>query len=108
MWTRGLVRRQRRPVEWEDAVVETVALLWRCRLELVLLAVAVGLQRLLAIVVGDVAAVVLVAVAAGAVVAVAPARRWLWRGLRRAWLARAWARAATDSGLADGPFRVPR
>jgi hypothetical protein len=109
MRTRGLVRRHRRaPLEWEDAVVETAALLWRCRLELALLGLVVGLQRLLAIVVGDVAAVVFVVALVAGVVATGPVRRVLWRLLRRAWLARAWARAATDSGLADGPFRVPR
>ena len=58
--------------------------------------------------VGDVAAIVLVLVVIAGVVAIAPVRRVLWSWLRRAWLARAWARAATDSGLADGPFRVPR
>jgi hypothetical protein len=104
----GVMRGRRRPLEWEAAVVETLALVWRCRLELVLLGVGVGLQRVLAMRVGDVAAGVVVGVVVAVVLAVGPARRVLWRGLRRAWVARAWARAATDSGLAHGPFRVPR
>jgi hypothetical protein len=104
----GMVRGRRRPPEWEAAVVDTLALAWRSRLELALLSVGVGLQRLLAQLLGDVPAVAVVGLVVVVVVAIGPARRLLWRWLRRAWVARAWARAATDSGLADGPFRVPR
>jgi hypothetical protein len=108
MRARGLTRaRRRRPLEWEDAVVETLAPAWRCRLELALLGAAVALERLLASLVGNVGAVIVVLGLVAVLVAVAPARRMLWGALRRASLARSWARAATDSGLADGPFRVP-
>jgi hypothetical protein len=103
-----MVRGRRRPLEWEAAAIETLALLWRCRLELALLAAGVGLQRLLAHGLGDVAAAAVVGLAIVVIAAIGPARRLLWRALRRAWVARAWARAARDSGLADGPFRVPR
>ena len=102
------MRGRRRPLEWEAAVVDTLALAWRFRLELALLGVGVGLQQLLAGPIGDVAAVAVVGLVVVVVVATGPVRRLLWRRLRRAWVARAWARAATDSGLADGPFRVPR
>jgi FtsK/SpoIIIE family len=104
----SVMRGRRRSPEWDAAVVETLALGWRCRLELALVSAAVGLQRLLAHRVGDVAAVAVVGLVAAVLMAIAPARRVLWRALRRAWVARAWARAVTDSGLADGPFRVPR
>jgi hypothetical protein len=100
--------RSRRPLEWEAAVVETLAQVWRCRLELVLLAAVVGLERLLARPLGDVPAIVVVGLVAAVVAAIGPIRRALLRALRRAWVSRAWARAAADSGLADGPFRVPR
>ena len=81
---------------------------WQWRLELALAAVALGGQRLLAGLLGEpLAAAVIVALVA-AVVAIGPVRQPLWRGLRRAWLARAWERAATDAGLSDGPLRVPR
>src|SRR3954465_5656908 len=96
----GVGRGRRRPLEWEAGVVETHALAWRCRLELALLAVAVGLQRLLAQLLGEVVAGAGSGLAAFLVVAIAPTRRLLSRWLRRAWVARAWARAATDSGLA--------
>jgi FtsK/SpoIIIE family len=104
----GMVRGRRRPLEWEAEVVETFALVWRCRLELALLAAGVGMQRLLARLLSEAAAIVAVGLIVALVVAIRPARRGLWRALRRAWVARGWARAATDTGLADGPFRVPR
>jgi hypothetical protein len=103
-----MLRGRRRPVEWEATVVDTLALAWRCRLELALLAAGVGMQRLLAGLLGEAAAIVAVGLVVALVVAIGPARRGLWRALRRAWVARGWARAATDTGLADGPFRVPR
>src|SRR3954471_4285997 len=101
-------RRRRRPLEWEAGVVETLAVAWRCRLELVLLGAAVGLQRLLAGRLDEVGALACVVALVAVVVAVAPARRLLWHALRRARLARGWARAAIDAGLADGPLKVPR
>src|SRR3954452_18579932 len=105
----GVVRgRRRRPLEWEAAVVEALALAWWYRLELALVGVAIGLQRLISQPLGNPAAAVAVCVLVVVVLAVGPARRLVWRGLRRAWLVRRWARAAIDSGLADGPFRVPR
>ena len=100
--------RGRGRVEPGELVVGALAGAWRCRLELALVAAAVGAQRLLAGRVGDpLAAVAVVALAVG-VVSVGPARRLLWRALRRAWLRRAWERAATDAGLSDGPLRAPR
>jgi hypothetical protein len=104
----GVTGGRRRPLGWEAVAVDTLAVVWRCRLELALLAVAVGVERLLAAPAGEVVALVMVAWLAGVVVAVGPARRLLWRLLRRAWLLRAWARAMADAGLADGPWRVPR
>jgi hypothetical protein len=108
MRTGGLTRDRRRPLRWEAAVVDTLALAWGCRLEVALLGAAIGLQRVLAVPLGNVGAMVVVVALVAVVVAIGPVRRLLWRQLRRARLARAWARAATDSGLADGPFRVPR
>jgi hypothetical protein len=104
----GVVRGRRRPLEWEAAVVEALALAWGWRLELALVAVAVGLQRLIAQPLGGLGAAVGVCVVVLVVAAMGPVRRLFWRALRRAWLVRRWARAAIDSGLADGPFRVPR
>src|SRR4051794_2775111 len=106
--TRNLAGVRRRPLEWEAAAVETLAVFWRCRLELLLLGAAVGLQRLLAAYIGEIGSTVVVAAVGAVVVSVGPSRRVLWRLLRRAWLSRAWARATLDSGLAEGPFRVPR
>jgi len=104
--TRG--RGRARPLEFEATVMESLVAAWRCRLELALLGVATGVQRLLAPSVGEFIAAVVVVALAAAVMAIAPSRRPLRSALRRASLRRAWARAATDAGLSDGPFRVPR
>jgi hypothetical protein len=104
---RGLGRR-RPPLEWDALVASTLVLVWRCRLELALLAVMIGAQRLLAAALGDLVALAVVVAVAGGLLAVGPVRRGLWWLLRRAWLVRSWARAATDAGLAEGPLRVPR
>src|SRR5204863_10202576 len=72
---------------------------WRCRLELALVAVAVGGQRLLAIALGDVAAAVTVTALVVLLVAVVPTRRLLWRALRRSWVRRSWAGAVRVAGL---------
>jgi hypothetical protein len=95
-------------LEWEAAIVELVAAVWRFRLEIVLLAVVVGGQRLLAARVGEWPAGVLVLAVACTGAAVGPSRRLLARRLRLARLRRAWERAAGDVGLAAGPLLVPR
>src|SRR5205814_891747 len=98
-----VLRGGRRPLEWDAAVLAGLALAWRCRLELALLGLLVGLQRLLAPRLGEFAAAAAVIVLVAVAAAVGPARRVLWRALRRAWVARAWARAATG----HGPRRWP-
>ena len=95
--------------EWEAAAVEALAALWRCRLELVLLAVLVAAQRVLARPLGDAArgrwswswAVL-------GVLASPMLRRPLLRALYVSGLRRAWERAAVDAGCRDGPLRSPR
>jgi hypothetical protein len=110
MLARGviLVRARRAGDGWPELAVGVLAAVWWWRLELALVALGLALERLLARVVGDVLGIAVVLALAGVVVATGPARRVAWCALRRSWLRRAWARAATDAGLADGPFRVPR
>jgi hypothetical protein len=108
MSTRRSGGRGRRPLDTEALVLDTLAVLWRCRVELALLAIAIGVQQAVAAGMGNVVGVATVAVVAGGVVVVVPVRRRLWWLLRRAWLIRAWARAAIDTGLSEGPLRVPR
>jgi hypothetical protein len=88
--------------------VGVLAAAWWWRLELAMVAMLLAVERLLARVLGDVLAVAVVLAVAGVVVATGPARRAAWSALRRSSLRRAWARAATDAGLAAGAFRVPR
>src|SRR3954447_15029339 len=105
--SRPLVRRRAR-LEWDELVVLALASIWQCRFELVLLLGAVGAWRLASDAVGEIAAALLLGLLAAAAVAVAPSRRLLWHGLRRAWLQRAWEHAAVDAGLSAAPLLVPR
>src|SRR3954449_1190893 len=107
--TGTVARRRRRPADdWEALAAGALVGAWRCRLELVSVAVIVGWQRLLAGPMGDVAAAAAVVAVVVALAAVGPTRRLLWRALRRSWVQRSWAAAVTDAGLADGPVRLPR
>jgi FtsK/SpoIIIE family len=105
----GTVSRTRRRAadDWEVLAAGALVGAWRCRLELALMGVVVGAQRLLAGPMGDVPAAVMVLGVAALLAAMAPTRRLLWRGLRRSWVRRSWAGAVTDAGLADGPLRLP-
>jgi hypothetical protein len=81
--------------------VGLVAGVWRWRLELALLALVLGVERLLAGPLGDLAATGVVATLAAGAVLAAPTRRLLWAAVRRAWLRRAWERdARADRGRA--------
>jgi hypothetical protein len=111
MRTGGTTRRPRRStahVEWEAAAVELLAGLWRFRLELVIAAVVISAQRVLARSLGDVLAGLAVVALAGSALLVGPSRRVLLRGLRLAALRRSWERATADAGLSNGPLRSPR
>ena len=100
--------RGRARLDWDELVIVALASVWQCRLELSLLIGAVGAQRVAVSALGGWGGSVLVALLAAVVGAIAPCRRLLCRSLRRASVRRAWERAATDAGLSDGPFRVPR
>jgi hypothetical protein len=118
MWRRTSVvrvvdadaRAQRRAQSWSDLEELMVGVLWALfgwRAELLGLAAIAGVERLLAKVAGDTAAVMVVIVLFGATLA------WRWTRLRVLRLLsamhvrRAWARAAIDAGVASGPFRCP-
>src|SRR3954470_17829013 len=94
--------------DWDALAAGALVGAWRCRLELALVAVVVGVQRLLAGRLGDVAAAAAVVALVVVLVAVVPTRRLLWRALRRSWVRRSWAAAVSDAGLADGLWRLPR
>jgi FtsK/SpoIIIE family len=82
--------------------------LWRWRLELALLALAFGTQRVLARVAGDAGAVITVVLVVLVALAVASSRRLLLLRLYGARVRREWDRAVLDSGLAANPFSGPR
>jgi hypothetical protein len=98
-WTKSRARRDRRDAEAVVLVAGVVGALWRCRLELALVALLVVAEVLLGGLVGDVAAGVLVTVVLAAVLAVPVARGWLLRALRAGRVRRAWWRAWTDCEL---------
>src|SRR5262245_60335140 len=103
-------RAQRRTRAREDVEGLLVGLVWAVfgwRVELVVLAFLVVLDRAAATVLGEVAAVVVVAVPVAGVVACRPARTAANGVLIAMRLRRAWARAAIDAGVAAGPFRSP-
>ena len=68
----------------------------------------VGTHRLVADSGGETAATVLLLALGLAAAAVPLCRRLFRRAMRRASLRRGWERAAVDTGLCDGPLRVPR
>jgi hypothetical protein len=104
----GGVRVPRRArAEWEASVIEALAALWRCRLELVLVAVLIAAQRALARPLGDVAAGLIVVWAVLGVLASPVLRRPLSHALYVSGLRRKWARAVLDAGLSDAPLRSP-
>lgn len=101
-----LGRAQRRD-QWrrdgEALLVGLVWTAWNVRLELGLVLVLLGLQRLVGGVLGWTAVGLVVA----AVLAVPRSRRPLLAVLRAMHVRRAWARATIDAGVAAGPFRCP-
>src|SRR5215208_1250937 len=102
-------RGRRRPrVDWDELLVGALSSLWQCRVELLALVLIVAAHRLATRGGGEVVATVLVLALGVVAVAVAPCRRLLRRTLRRASLRRGWERAAVDTGLSNGPLRVPR
>jgi FtsK/SpoIIIE family len=101
-------RRRNGAQQLPELVIDGLGALWPWRLELTLLAAAAGQQRLVAALMGDVAGVLVVVGLCAGMLVIAPARRALWRLLRGGWLRRAWTRAASDAGLAGGPWRAPR
>src|SRR4051812_40690224 len=102
------IGRKRPGVDWDELILSTLAFLWQCRLELLILAAMTAVHRLVAGVGGEAVATAAVVGLGVAVASVGPCRRRLWGALRRAWLRRGWERAAVDAGLSEGPLRVPR
>jgi hypothetical protein len=109
MWRRSSVvrvvdvdaRARRRARAWGDLEELLLGLLWALfgwRVELLGLAVLVGVERLLAGFVGEAPAVVVVVVLLGAVLAWRPVRVRMLRMLYAMRVRRAWARAAIDAG----------
>ncbi len=92
-------RRDSRDQALAMLVVGAVGGVWRCRLELGLVGALVGVQLVLAPLVGEVAAGALVLAVCAALLAVPASRRWLVRALGAARVRRAWWRAWTDCGL---------
>jgi len=92
-------RRERVEPDALTVVLGAAGAVWRCRLELVMAALLVGAQVLLARLVGTVVAAMLLVAAVVGVLAVRVARRWRLRALRAAWVRRAWWRAWTDCEL---------
>src|SRR3954449_2090825 len=80
-------------------VVGAAGALWRCRLELTLLWGLVVVQVLLAGVIGIAPASLVVASLVALALWVPAVRHVLLRGLRAAWVRRAWWRAWTDCEL---------
>src|SRR4051794_24278676 len=102
-------RGRRRPrVDWDELLTGAMSTLWQCRVELLALVVIIGAHRLAANSGGETVATVLLLTLGLVAAAVPPCRRLLRRTLRRASLRRKWERAAVDTGLSDGPLRVPR
>jgi hypothetical protein len=118
MWRRSSVvrvvdldaRARRRARAWGDLEELALGVLWALfgwRLELLGLAAIVGVERLLAGVVGELAALAVVVAPMGAAVAWRPSRVRVGRVLYAMCVRRAWARAVIDTGVAPGPFRCP-
>jgi DNA segregation ATPase FtsK/SpoIIIE-like protein len=103
-----MVARRRDGAGWLALLAGAAVGVWGWRLELALAAALVASQRLLASLVGDVAAAGVVAVLVGAGLAVGPLRRVSCGGLRAARVRRAWRRAVEDVGLSVDVLRAPR
>ena len=104
----GTTVRRRPRVDWDELVLVALAAVWQCRLELAVLVAAVCAQRVAASSLGEWSATVLAVLLAAMSVGIASFRQRLCRLLRRASVRRAWERSATDVGLSEGPFCVPR
>src|SRR5215210_1735321 len=100
--------RRRARVDWDELLAGALSSLWQCRVELLALVVIVGAHQLVANSGGETVATVLMLAVGLVAAAVAPCRRLLRCMLQRASLRRGWERAAVDTGLSDGPLRVPR
>src|SRR3954447_26556903 len=118
MWRRSSVvrvvdvdaRARRRARAWGDFEELVVGVLWALfgwRVELLGVAVIVGVERLLAGFVGEAPAVAIVVVLGGAALACGPIRVRVLRVLYAMRIRRVWARAAIDAGMARGPFGCP-
>jgi hypothetical protein len=118
MWRRSTVvrvidvdararRRARSRAEVEELLVGAAWALFGWRVELLGLAVLVAVERLLAGVLGEVAATVTLLVFVVGGLAGRPMREPVLRLLYGMRVRRAWARAAIDAGVAAGPFRCP-
>src|SRR5215218_8324396 len=102
-------RGRRRPrVDWDELLVGALSSLWQSRVELLALVLIVAAHRLAARSGGEVVATALLLALGVVATAVPSCRRLLRHTLRRASLRRGWERAAVDTGLSDGPLRVPR
>src|SRR3954451_5830824 len=86
-------RREQARAELEALIVGVAWALWGVRVELAMVAALAGVERVLALVVGDVGGLVAVLVVVVSVVASRPARRPAVRLLHAMRVRRAWARA---------------
>src|SRR4051812_18619259 len=91
----------------EELVLGVLWALFGWRVELLGLAVIVGIARLLAGIVGEAPALAMVVVLVGVAMAWRTIRVGVLRILYAMRVRRAWARAAIDAGVAPGPFRCP-
>jgi hypothetical protein len=100
-------RRAQARGDLEELLLGVLWALFGWRVELLGLAVLVGVERLLAGALGDVPAIVLVFALLATALASRPIRRRVLRLLYAMRVRRAWANAAIDAGVAPGPFRCP-
>jgi hypothetical protein len=84
---------------WVELAAGALGELWRCRLELGLLAALAGCMVFVAGLVGEVAGALVVTGGVGALVAMPRSRGWVLRALRASAIRRAWWRAWTDCEL---------
>ena len=104
----GTATRDRAIADWEATVIGAAAGVWQWRVELAVLVAIVAMQRALAAVLDETAAVAILVALAVVAGGVGATRRLVWSVLRAAWLRRAWTRAVTDAGLSMGLLRSPR
>jgi hypothetical protein len=118
MWRRSSVvrvvdldaRARRRGRAWSDLEELALGVLWVLfgwRVELLTLAVIIGLDRLLAGFVGEAPVVAVVVMLLGVALACRAIRVRVLAVLYAMRIRRAWARATVDVGVASGPFRCP-